>query len=80
LVERGQLDSISGPYPNEDARGRHGINGLRMRIDDPSLMQQLLSSNDVFRDGGRAERRSHRDAIRCAASPRTTSSSRRSST
>lgn len=54
LVERGQIDSISGPYPKGDPQGHHsfgGINGLRMRIDDPSLMQQFLYSDDVFRDG-----------------------------
>jgi hypothetical protein len=52
LVEHGQLGRISGPLP-EDQPYNNRINGIRMRIDDPVLMQQMLTGD--FYDTGIAE-------------------------
>lgn len=53
LVEEHQLGSIAGPYEQQGPPATHRINGLCMRLDDPTLMEQLLSRDD-FAYTGRA--------------------------
>jgi len=53
LVEKGQLDSISGPYPEPGPPANQsfgGNEGIQMRILDATLMNQMLGS-DAFAEG-----------------------------
>jgi hypothetical protein len=51
VVERAQLASIDGPFPAQGPPTNHRINGICMRIDDPALMNQLLTGD--FDETGR---------------------------
>ncbi|MEQ1893005.1 MAG: carboxypeptidase-like regulatory domain-containing protein, partial [Planctomycetota bacterium] len=53
LVEERQLGSLAGPYEQQGPPATHRINGICMRLDDPTLMEQLLSRDD-FAYTGRA--------------------------
>jgi RNA polymerase sigma factor (sigma-70 family) len=42
LLERGQLGSISGPYPTQEPPANIRWNGICLRIDDPDIRKQNL--------------------------------------
>lgn len=51
LVEEHQLDSIAGPFAQQGPPATLRINGICMRLDDPTLMEQLLSRDDFAYSG-----------------------------
>jgi len=51
LVERAQLASIAGPFPAQGPPSNHRLNGICMRIDDPTLMNRFFTG---FDETGRA--------------------------
>ncbi len=56
VVERGQLESISGPFPGHDPRvtqniGGGGDRGIHLRIEDEALMSQFLDRTEFFGEG-----------------------------
>jgi hypothetical protein len=51
LVHESELDAIAGPYPEQGPPSNRRINGICMRLDDPTLMEQLLSRDDFASTG-----------------------------
>jgi protocatechuate 3,4-dioxygenase beta subunit len=46
LLEERQLASIEGPFPVESGRANDRINGIRMRLEDPLLLNQFVDVED----------------------------------
>jgi len=51
LVEERQLGAIAGPFAQQGPPATRRINGINMRLDDPTLMEQLLSRDDFAYTG-----------------------------
>lgn len=47
LLEATQLDFVRGPFPEDDSRSNIKANGIRMWLQDPAMLNQMLSIDDT---------------------------------